>query len=381
MLSYLAQSFRFWPEQTLSEEQIALIPWILLVLFTVFGLLYFYRYSRNRLNRLWESFLSYALKKGVDPEEIKILRTFFSRLNDAHKEEVIFNHHTLHTLLFRFLNENRPGDWRDRVELMDKLFQSEPTPIPIRQLEDLNPGEVCSIQLGEEHFLVTVIQEREDGVLLSLPRGKLSTRIQGSDTRLYAYHSHKGAYLIPVQISALWKNALLVKQNGTIEFRSEEHLVSQLEMQVEIHPWPLVPPGEGKQKEGGKETPDTSPPSPEVFLEEQEKRKEEPYRFEIASSKEKLIPLYGKSIKVSDRALLLELEEDYTHLYNRRQEIWEIHLTPPEGERPITCRGSLFPAPGQYNKYIFKFIDLPERDRDLLFELLRKHRPMRGHLV
>ena len=347
---FLAQEMKFWPDSTVGD--LSYLPWLLLVLL-LFGTSV-YLFYRLRLNRdsLWRSFLSHGLKRGLDPEEIKLLRLFYDSLEPGEREKVFFDRSVFYKKLFTFLSGQGVGPWKDRVELMEKLFLHPASHNKLVDLQGLYHGEVISLDLVGRHRLASVLRVHEDRALVYLRHGENPESLKGLELQLYAYRPGLGGFEARVQItSASSKNLLLVRKSD-FEFRSEQHLVGEIDVPISF--WP-VPTG--------------------TELAEMEKEKSEDQTGAEPHIWDR--PLTGHTVKISDRAMIIELDEKSNPLFSRKRDLWESVLTLPGDHSSLEMRGRLVPQPGIHYRFLFKYSDITDEQRARIFKAVSESKPNR----
>lgn len=353
----LLEITKFWIDDPL--DQIYLLPFILLAVLIVVVALYFMRSNEIRTRRQWASFLKQVLEKKLSQHEIKTVKIFFESVPMKDRDRILFNREALQRELYNFFNDIThgmgEGNYKKHIHIMSKLFLSKKESVEIKTLEDLIPGEISALSLDREHRLVRVHAIRENAILVSIRDYTPHKNQAGEYTELVAYRPGVGFHTIPVRIQAVGKNGYRLSQTDPIKVETEEQLVSLAQFDVQFRPLKTVQEMENVAGAVGNSQEENENPPEEIIL-------------------------HGYTIKISEKAALVHMDEESLSEYDRKQEHWEMTVTIDE-YTPFMVSGSLFPVPGARDRFLLKFFELNEEQKSYIFWLIKNYTPVREKLI
>lgn len=96
--------------------------------------------------------------------------------------------------------------------------------------------------------------------------------------------------------------------------------------------------------------------------------------------KEASVLFPAKTERISDRGLTLEtLDPSLSEALGRYRQ-WELRLTLPDGFL-LVCHGRILSIKGSRYRFLFKYDELSENSRKILFALIQDNNPVREKLI
>ena len=365
MLDLLADDILIWPEFGPGDAVLLSVVLALLLGIIFLVRLYYRREARQLAD--WYVMRNYSVRHGLKNDELKVLRVFFDSLEREESALIITSKRRFHSRLHDFFMVHNIGSEAIRVRILDKLFPQVDARLEVKSVKDLQLGEVCGVQFGDEHHLGHIMKYKENMILLSLPNWRASGNLAGTHIQVYVYRPKIGGFLLQGVIQKAGAGGLIFAQEGEIASQGELHLVAQMVLSLEITPWP--------SRASKVPLPDSSP--------------EQSAGLELDNEIESgliSIPeiLGGGSERVSDRALIFVFDQQSKFQVNERvlraQELWQIEFTLPGTGYQFICRGRIMPLPGMRDRFVFKFLDASENARHVLFSEIRDQNGVREKL-
>lgn len=296
--------------------------------------------AKHRRQAFDNRFMQIMMRRGLSKFQLNIANNFFSSLREAQKDEIFLSPKSLQTYLHQYLDSHPTLPAHDRTEIFDKLLPHNTSQIEIKSVSDLRVGEVVAIDVETKSYLATVLKIKDEMVLVSSSE-KRDLEI-GAKVKLYAYRPLLGSFLLEGEITKSTGQSVVFKHSGVIEFRGDQHLMSEVVLPFQLEAWP----------------------HPKADLEISENTK----AVEIFA---------GSTEKISDRGFVVTFATKPSDAMLRRQEYWEITLALPD--EPLVCRVRIVPHQ-KASRWLMRPADLDETGRALLFKFISANTPVREHL-
>jgi len=319
------------------------------VVFVLFGVLsgiivilrFYYRVQAKK-DACWYILHNRAQRSNFSLEEINLLRSFFLSLNRKEAEKILSGKGIFYTLLNHYLNAQKSVSDRLRVRVLDKLFLPPNDGDEIRSIYDLREGEVCGVEWENENFLGRVVGVKDESILLSFFEGRKYMQ-KTLPAKLYFYRPRSDGYIFHGHLKESSADSGVFFLDGEIEPADETHLMADIELPIRLLPWPY----------------------------EKAEVTDSEARFE-KNEKEQPLVVRGISEKISDRALTFHLEEgsEVENILTDNFRFWELHLSLPENFQ-FVCRGKIKLSSSGKGSYIFRYLDLTENSRKVIFSLIK----------
>jgi len=319
------------------------LPYLVYFLLAVIGGLLFLQWRLRRRaekNALSNRFMQIMLHRNLTKRQYRAVNLFFQSLKEAEQNEILLSQKALAHHLHQFLRVHEQIPANDRVEIFDKILPGMTSQIEIKTVDDLRTGEPCAVDIDHTSHLATILKTKDNQVLVSLTE-KIVLPL--GPAKLYAYRPNLGGFLLSGAISKVNGMSAIFKQEGPIEFRGDQHLMSIVNVALKLEPWPK--------------------PEVEADLEPGEPSVESPY-------------LLAETERLSDRALAIRFLETPPALILKRQEFWEMTLELPS--EPLVCRVRVTPyKPPEY--WLVRPVDMDDLGRRRLYRFISENKPVREH--
>lgn len=301
---------------------------------------------------LWLGLYHYALRRGVLGAQTRPLKVFFQALSRDEQEQIPGNRVFFRKLFLPFIEKYPHITQAQKVELIEKVTPETDVAIEIRTPSDLHLGEACALEFGGEHYLGFVTKLKENQALFSLRNWDPQKPLTNEPIVVYSYRHGYGGYIMKGTIIKAAKNGMAVAFTGEISFRGNEHLMALLQWDLHFTQWP----------------------APEVFGSEGDE-------IEEISPEKETLDFHATSEKVSDRAMLIKLNETVPLHVLQSQELWQLETRLPDydGSR-LEVRVRLLPSPSTRGRYIAKFVDIDDVSRNALWEVIKQNNPVREYI-
>ncbi|MBK9501233.1 MAG: hypothetical protein KBF99_05020 [Leptospiraceae bacterium] len=355
---------------------------VLFFIFLFFAVIQIGRYvflRKKSTSSSWTHILNYAYNKKLSSKEISVLEHFFTSLDLSvnEKANLLANKKSFQTLLYTYLKKYHSDSVESYVRILDKLFPTLDHHLEIKSILDVHVGEVCATEFDGLYFLARVMSKNETEIILSISDNAFKRDREGLKVNLYFYRDNLGGFLIPGLVKKVNANGILFCQEGDVQMKGEEHLVAELSREVELFPWGMKTQDaslslhDNETKifvDGENEEPIVVPPMPET-----DEGKEE--------EKNAALSLKGNMIRISDRAMLLNVKDPFfNEAVLRKIDIWEMVVSLSPGSQPLVLKGKIMRSDLFSESFIFKFVGPSESDMRTIFEEIKKHSPIRGFI-
>lgn len=318
-----------WPEATAFDYMI--IAAFALVILIAFIVLRGYYSRKLDKERTWLKILNYARDRDIGDAQISILRSFFFSLPRKEGARFAEDKSPFYDRLFGFLEKRGDVSEEKKVQLLDLFFAPDIKACMdgIASLKDLREGEACALDFVDDRYLGTIIKVKSPVVLIHVPDMQGEDEERWSDpVKLYIYRHDAGGFLLSGFSLSTGEQFLYFWHDGTVTPMSESHLLAEAALQFELLPWP---------------------------------------------QKERAEAISGITDKITDRAFsfYFACPADAETYEDNREEIWELTL-PLSEDYSFVCRGRILRSKEDLpDLYYFKYIDVSEDDRYLLFNFLK----------
>ncbi|MBL0265884.1 MAG: hypothetical protein IPQ05_18970 [Leptospiraceae bacterium] len=355
---------------------------VLFFIFLFFAVIQIGRYvflRKKSTSSSWTHILNYAYNKKLSSKEISVLEHFFTSLDlsVSEKANLLANKKSFQALLYTYLKKYHSDSVESYVRILDKLFPTLDHHLEIKSILDVHVGEVCATEFDGLYFLARVMSKNETEIILSISDNAFKRDREGLKVNLYFYRDNLGGFLIPGLVKKVNANGILFCQEGDVQMKGEEHLVAELSREVELFPWGMKTQDaslslhDNETKifvDGENEEPIVVPPMPET-----DEGKEE--------EKNAALSLKGNMIRISDRAMLLNVKDPFfNEAVLRKIDIWEMVVSLSPGSQPLVLKGKIMRSDLFSESFIFKFVGPSESDMRTIFEEIKKHSPIRGFI-
>ncbi|HRG47064.1 MAG TPA: hypothetical protein PLX69_08760 [Leptospiraceae bacterium] len=355
---------------------------VLFFIFLFFAVIQIGRYvflRKKSTSSSWTHILNYAYNKKLSSKEISVLEHFFTSLDLSvnEKANLLANKKSFQTLLYTYLKKYHSDSVESYVRILDKLFPTLDHHLEIKSILDVHVGEVCATEFDGLYFLARVMSKNETEIILSISDNAFKRDREGLKVNLYFYRDNLGGFLIPGLVKKVNANGILFCQEGDVQMKGEEHLVAELSREVELFPWGMKTQDaslslhDNETKifvDGENEEPIVVPPMPDT-----DEGKEE--------EKNAALSLKGNMIRISDRAMLLNVKDPFfNEAVLRKIDIWEMVVSLSPGSQPLVLKGKIMRSDLFSESFIFKFVGPSESDMRTIFEEIKKHSPIRGFI-
>ena len=355
---------------------------VLFFIFLFFAVIQIGRYvflRKKSTSSSWTHILNYAYNKKLSSKEISVLEHFFTSLDLSvnEKANLLANKKSFQILLYTYLKKYHSDSVESYVRILDKLFPTLDHHLEIKSILDVHVGEVCATEFEGLYFLARVMSKNETEIILSISDSAFKKDKEGLKVNLYFYRDNLGGFLIPGLVKKVNANGILFCQEGDVLMKGEEHLVAELSREVELFPWGMKTQDaslslhDNETKifvDSENEEPIVVPAMPDT-----EERKEE--------EKNAALSLKGTMIRISDRAMLLNVKDPFfNEAVLRKIDIWEMVVSLSPGSQPLVLKGKIMRSDLFSESFIFKFVGPSESDMRTIFEEIKKHSPIRGFI-
>ncbi len=339
---------------------------VLFVLIFIFGWIGLSRYyqKRIRIQDRWTELLNLSYQKGLSPNQIRVLKTFFFGLPFKLSHSLLEDWGAFKKLLAENLNRVTDISNELKVRLMDRLFlPGMDSDHPIEKSADLAIGESIGLEIDSRHYMGSVIEKKEKDLLVCIPNWGPPPGLAGKDSKLYAYRPEIGGYLFTGSILSTKKDCVYFRHSGQFESKVYFHLMVEKALSVKFTSWPQVDESASFAVDP-KAVDDVGKSIPIL--------------------KKNLI-VYGHTYKVSDRALSFSFktDTDFDTYQENEQIVWEMTLLMPDNSTLI-CRGKIMNLEHQRGisgTFFYKFIDLSDTDREKIFHWIQANHPIKEKMT
>lgn len=334
---------------------------------------------RHERDILWLNLARFATKRKLSPGEVGLLKRFYDTLSQEEQDHVLNSKRHLHSKLHDFLARHTRASARDRVQMMDKLFPEIDFHMEVKSINDVQLGELCSVEFDQFRLLGAVVKKAEGAMYISLPDWRPTRDYAGAVAQVYLFRQHIGGFLMHGLLQRAAPGGVVFEPGERIEFMGDRHLMARIQLPITLTAWsletgaavmrpaavpPQAPSADGVATPSGDSSPAARTPSaaePPPPL--------EPVQF------------VGEIDRVSDRALvfLSDRRGPSVDPLLRRHEVWEGEFTLPNGFS-FRCLGKIVHA-GAPDRYIFRYLNASEAARHVLWETIQTHNPEREQLV
>jgi len=342
MLVVILQGFvKKWPFFIWPKAGVEDIKWFLFIFFLMAVIILILKaYYKRGVNRdsLWIVLLNFLYKRNLSSAEIAIIKKFYNSMKVSDREAMLGSKNLFHEKVNEYLKASNNIVPEVEVNIMEKLFPVKGFESEILSLKNVYESEKCALQIDDRHYLATVIKIENLNLLLSIDSENLE--YNGEEiVQIYFYRPGVGGYLVKGIVLQFTVDSITVQFNGEIEEKGERHLMSELKLSVHFTPWPLPEGEEGIKRE-----------------------------------------IWGTTQFISDRSLvfLAKNEEDVPY-YLKKHDIWLVNMTLPDGYN-FTCRGRIMKSISIDKGYLYRFFDVSEQARTILFGNISKSNPVRDNL-
>lgn len=298
---------------------------------------------QNSKNSLSNRFMQITMRRGLTKAQLAAVDVFFKGLNHHEQDEIMLSQKAFENHLHHYLDSHPGLSAADRVEIFDKMLPGIVPQIEIKSVADLRLGELAAVDINKKSILATILKTRDNQVLLSLTEKiQLTAR---TPAHLYAYRPNLGGFLMDGQIIKSNGQSIIFEFSGKIEFRGDQHLMTQVAVAFSITRWPKA----------------------EVEI-EGEKTVEE---TELGHDE-----FDGYTEKLSDRAMVVNFTTKPPDWAIKKQEYWELSLNLPEN--PLVCRVRIVPYKTNQS-WMLRPVDLEAAERNRLYKFIAANEPVREH--
>lgn len=325
-----------WPHLTIWDGLAA-------IMVVIGGYIFFRLLSRSYTRRvyfrkIWYDLYEKAISRGLNQKEIAILESFFHSISPDSREKLSQDsfQQGFKKALFKDLVYH-PAPVATLVKVLEKLF-SKNQAAHLTVLSELEVGENCGLKLANRYYLAIVVSLQSGQIVLSVPALKKKQEYQKTTAFLFAYRTQFGSFQIKGQIEK--------KSGEDVNFSSEAKFTPQMDeflMAIWELPVTIRPVSTAKWK----------------------------------SEEETLF--HGTSEKVSQRGVLIHLQETALKPDTVRQDFWEITFPLQTGEL-IVATGRLILSEIRSEAYIFRFTELQEPLARTLREQILRSDPIKENL-
>lgn len=362
----MQEPFLVWPK--FGAKDLIFLLAVITGLAIPFVLLAFYRIREaRRLNR-WILIANYANKQGLDLRETGLLKSFFEGLSSPAQEAVFHDRAHFRSLLYAYLRQHHELDERTGVRTVDKMFPDIKHWHAVLSASDLQPGEICGLEFGSRHVVGAVLDIEEDSIVVSFAPDSPVPHVE-EEVGLYIYRPRIGGYLLQTRAERVWRGGMKILFMGKVEDQGEQHLMARVNLPVEFTPWSDLPALQAT----GAPTAEGDLQFENVLAGEEEALVEPP----VAAVPDS--PVAGTCDRISDRGLLFR-STDPRLLTFLVHGLWEISALIGDGFQ-LSCRGRILPTRPGSDRYVFRYIDLPENTRRVLLAEIKLQGGEREKLV
>ncbi|MBX7058128.1 MAG: hypothetical protein K1X75_08665 [Leptospirales bacterium] len=338
---------------------------ILLVIVFISRLRYL---KEGQRKALWLSLAKFAVKRKLTPGELSLLKHFYDHLTEEEQDEAMHSKRKLHARLHDYLAHHSQIPARERVQMMDKLFPEIDFHMEVKSINDVQLGELCSAEFEEHRMLGAIVKKSDGALFVSLPDWRPHHDYAGVAARLYFFRLNIGGFLMDGSLQRASPGGVVFEPSGAVEFLGERHLMMQISIPALFTAWSVeahgpvqvaAPPQESGSAASAAGADATAAP-PAASL---------PLQFQ------------GVTDRVSDRALVFVINRPSSAIEQllHRYEVWEGDLELPGGFR-LRCLGKITRAPGP-DRFLFRYLNLSEAARNVLWQTIQTHNPEREKLL
>ena len=320
--------------------------WVVISFFTFFVIWYIGwsllkgRYQKHiRQEVHWHILLSHLNKHNLISKEIKFIKEFFESLDNDGKILIFDSRKHFREMLKEYIHDHEELESEQTVSIFQKIFSNKDHDRDVESLKDLYAGETTALELGNTHYLASIIKIYQNEVVLHIENFKPELYNVQDTAHMYVYRMKSGGYLLEGAVKEFTPESCVFHYLGHLQQKGQQHLMCNMEATIIAIPWPIVP------------------------------RKVSANRID------------GKTVKISDRAISFHAkypeEMDYK---TRRNDLWTIQVQLKEGYK-FTCRGTIAESTEEKEVYICHFLDIPETARKILFVEISERNPVREKLL
>ncbi|MCB1174823.1 MAG: hypothetical protein KDK39_14730 [Leptospiraceae bacterium] len=390
-----------WP--TPGEGDAELFGLILTVVLILIVALFVYQRVHSNRQHLWTVLVRHLQKRGLNQKEVQLLKSFFYGMPQSESEQIFLSPLAFYKRLYEHFSGLKGPDANLEVRILDKLFCDLLADGPVTGIRSLRSGEICSLELSDSvHLLAKVIEGQQNHLTLAIPdlpaHQKKIKHTKG--VSLFVYRQDHGAYHLQGQIPQVWEDGAVFQLSGPILHQGFVHRMCNLQLACELEPWPqldsvdLQPgtrPGQNDQAtldhESGKTPAAESADSIEPPLErmgsvpgQDDLNTRPPGKSGLAMRATRPIHIQAQSHQISDRALTFTSDDALLRTEWSKFPVWEISLELPDGYH-FKCRGKILAPRSEGTHFIFKYLDISENSRKILFTLISTNNPVREKLI
>jgi hypothetical protein len=319
------------------------LAYFLVAILTLIILVQWRVHKQSDKNSLSNRFMQITMRRGLTKVQLAAVDVFFKTLNPHEQDEIMLSQKALANHLHQYLDRHPALSATDRVEIFDKLLPGIVSQIEIKSVADLRIGELAAIDINKKSILATILKTKDNQILLSLSEKIAATGPAAA--HIYAYRPNLGGFLMEGQIIKSNGQSIVFQFSGKIDFRGDQHLMTQVAVGFEITRWPKP-----EVEIDGEKTPETAELGHDQFN--------------------------GYTEKLSDRAMLVNFATKPPEWVIKKQEYWEMKLELPEN--PLVCRVKITPYKTNYT-WLVRPVDLDAADRNRLYRFISANEPVREH--
>lgn len=324
--------FMTWPEIT--AWAVGGIVFFYVSFIAIFFFLKKYYKFQAKEEANWHILLAYLNRHNLITKEIAVVKEFFDEQIPDIQSEIIISRSRFKRMLYNHLKNHDQISAETRVNIMEKVFPHRENQGEVHSIYDLAVGETCAVEIDSEHYLGTILKVEGDELIARVEGLEQKDADTGIPIELYVFRPFSGGYLLYGMLKSFEGDSIVFSFGGTVEEKGNMHMMAELVTDIGFSPWPA--PRQGAQEK-----------------------------------------ITGKTYKISDRAIVFQAKsKEDADFYVRRTDLWVGKCTLPSGFT-FSCRGTVAASEGYENMFVFKFLDIQEQARKIIFTEIQSHSPVR----
>jgi len=341
-----------WPTW---EQQSGAAGKVFVMILIVVLIAFVYILNKKRVVKIesaWREIMRFAYSKRLNSGDIAILEQFFhgGSLSSIEKLTLLKETKNFKSSLMQYFSSIHNGNEEHLIQITQKLFSEKDSGQEIKDLDDIEIGEPCTVEFSQGIFLGTVVKKINNELNLNFYKTYPTGKKDGAEIQCYFFRVGMGGHLLSGRARKMKGNTMTFAFEGEIEWKADLHLTAELRRAMKITPH------------------------------RDEKQKEEKPSDEESEALQEPQSLMATTTKVSDRAALFVFTGAIiSPLYLKKYEVWDVELDMEAGKL-LEISGKIMPSSSEHGKYLFKFSRILPEQKKVLFHEIKKFNPSQEQL-
>ena len=326
---------------------------VMILIVVAIGLLYVLNKKRVvKIENAWRELMRHAYSKRLNSGDVAVLEVFFNKggLSSIDKLTLLTDQKNFKNLLMGHFSDIHNGNEELLIQIVQKLFSEKELGQEIKDLDDIEIGEPCTVEFSVGIFLGTVSKKTGGELQINFYKTSPVGKKEGAEIQCYFFRLGMGGHLLNGRAKRMKGGTMAFGFDGQVEWKADLHLTAELRRAMKI-----TPHREGKDK------------------------LDKPSEEESEALQEPEITL-ATTTKVSDRAVLFMFTGAIiSPLYLKKYDLWDAELDMEAGKL-LEVSGKIMPSSSEHGKYLMKFSRISPEQKKVLFSEIKKFNPSQEQL-